>query len=179
MAFLALAGGALATWLYGRFGLSWALLPWGCFFGCLLAVAVIDWRTMLIPVDLVYGATAIGLVYAAVATDVSFTTSVAGFVLGWGSLKAPQVAYRHLRGREGLGDGDPPLMGLIGAFLGPDALPAALFLAASFGLLLPVAMQLSGHTRPQRLPFGPCLAAGAMLVFAGGLTVDNVLKLFM
>lgn len=159
--------------------MTWAALPWACFFGCLLAVAVIDWRAMLIPVGLVYGATAIGLVYAATATDVSFTASVAGFVLGWGSLKGAQVAYRHLRGREGLGDGDPPLMGLIGAFLGPDALPATLFLAATFGLLLPVAMQLSGHARPQRLPFGPCLAAGAALSCLCGLTVDNILNLFM
>jgi leader peptidase (prepilin peptidase)/N-methyltransferase len=71
--------------------------------------------------------------------------------------------YRLLRKREGLGGGDPKLLGAIGLWLGWAMLPAVLLLAALTGLALVLVGHLSG--RPARLddrvPFGALLAIAA------------------
>lgn len=76
--------------------------------------------------------------------------------------------YRSLRGRVGLGGGDPKLFGAIGLWLGWRALPQVLLVAALAGLAIVLAMALAGRrvTATDRLPLGTLLAGAAFLCWA-------------
>ncbi|MNT74661.1 Type 4 prepilin-like proteins leader peptide-processing enzyme [compost metagenome] len=79
-------------------------------------------------------------------------------------------AYRRVRGREGLGVGDPLLLGAGGAWVGWIGLPSVLLWASLAGLsvaagALAVRRRLSGS---DRLPFGAFLAVGLWLTWLYG-----------
>ena len=100
----------------------------------------------------------------------SMAGSLAGLVLGWGGFKAAGTAYKAVRGLEGLGDGDPPLLGLLGAFLGWRALPLVITAASLTSLVYAlILMSLGNGEKPpggwrlKPLPFGPFLVLGAFL----------------
>ena len=95
-----------------------------------------------------------------------------GAVAGYASLAAIAWGYRRLRGREGLGGGDPKLLAAIGAWLGWTQLPFVLLGAGLLGLGAIAAMQLRGVrvAATDRLPLGALMALAAWplwLVIAG------------
>ena len=59
---------------------------------------------------------------------------LAGFALLW----LIASAYRLLRGRSGMGGGDAPMLGAIGAWTGWMLLPVIVLLAASAGIAIAV-----------------------------------------
>jgi len=67
--------------------------------------------------------------------------------------------------REAMGDGDPPLLGLIGAFIGWHGVVFSLFAACIFAILWAIPARI-GFGR--QLPFGPFLALGAGAWIFGG-----------
>jgi leader peptidase (prepilin peptidase)/N-methyltransferase len=82
-------------------------------------------------------------------------------VVGW--------LYEKIKGRQGLGGGDVKLLAMIGAFLGAAALPLVIFLSAALGSLAGLALVLAqgrwrqGQWRSAAIPYGPFLAAGALI----------------
>ena len=134
-----------------------ALLGW-----TLLTLSVIDaghrWlpRAIVIPLGLA------GLAVSVAGWGVPLRDAVAGAVLGFASLWLVGWSYRRLRGREGLGGGDPKLFGALGAWLGWQPLPAVLLAAAVLGLLWAMAR---GLRATDSLPFGPCLAAAGWVAW--------------
>ena len=89
-----------------------------------------------------------------------------GAGLGFASLWLVGFAYRRLRGRDGLGGGDPKLLAGRGALLGAWALPLLITAAATLGLGLAGWDAVRGRavTATTRLPFGALLAAAALLL---------------
>ena len=75
--------------------------------------------------------------------------------------KATRVAVP----REAMGDGDPPLLGLIGAFIGWQGVAFSLFGACIFAILWALPARV-GFGR--QLPFGPFLALGGAAWIFGG-----------
>jgi leader peptidase (prepilin peptidase)/N-methyltransferase len=81
------------------------------------------------------------------------------------------IAFKTLRGREGLGEGDPPLLGLIGAFLGWRALLPVLLWSSAIGLASALILRgLGRRDRPDpgqgrdaALPFAPFLVLAAYI----------------
>lgn len=75
--------------------------------------------------------------------------------------KADKVAIP----REAMGDGDPPLLGLIGAFIGWHGAIFTLFAACIFAIMwaIPARIGFGKH-----LPFGPFLAIGGVVWIFGG-----------
>lgn len=57
-----------------------------------------------------------------------------GGVVGFAGLRLIAAVYQRLRGREGMGGGDPKLFGAIGLWLGWRMLPGVLMLASVIGL---------------------------------------------
>ncbi|MDR0881397.1 MAG: prepilin peptidase [Candidatus Adiutrix sp.] len=190
-----LAGGLLALYLFWRFGPSVAFILYYYFVICLLAIALIDLELMVIPDVLTYPAVAAGILCAVADPSVSLTgirlwaalepsiggslTSLAGSLLGlgfgWASLKLVSIGYKLARGHEGMGDGDPPLLGLIGSFLGWTAILPVILCSTLIGLFCVGLMMLRsrGQAPPEGwaqkpLPFGPFLALAALLYLFWG-----------
>jgi len=86
--------------------------------------------------------------------------SLSGVLAGWGLIRLVAWAGEKAFRREAMGMGDSKLMGMIGGFLGPLAVPGVLaiasFLGSGIGL---VAMAV---TRDREIPFGPFLAAASV-----------------
>jgi len=192
--FVVLFSGFIAIYLFNRYGLGLEFLIQYYFFICLLAIALVDLGLMVIPMILVFPTIVLGLLsaWAYPAPELagpwlepslgprgaSLAGSLIGLALGWGGLKAVGLTYKAARGREGLGDGDPPLLGLIGAFLGWRALPLVLLTASVAGLVIAlVLVSRSGEDTPpggwrqKPLPFGPFLVLGAFLMVFFGQAV--------
>lgn len=108
-----------------------------------------------------------GLVVGHLAFGISKSDALIGAGAGYLGLAAVAAAYRSLRGREGLGGGDPILLGGIGAWLGWQVLPTILLFAALSGLAFAVLQRLFRPRRTawqvQRIPLGTCLIIAAIL----------------
>lgn len=108
-----------------------------------------------------------GLVVGHLAFGISKSDALIGAGAGYLGLAAVAAAYRSLRGREGLGGGDPILLGGIGAWLGWQVLPTILLFAALSGLAFAVLQRLFRPRRTawqvQRIPLGTCLIFAAIL----------------
>jgi leader peptidase (prepilin peptidase)/N-methyltransferase len=74
-------------------------------------------------------------------------------------------AERVVIPREAMGGGDPPLLGMIGAFFGWPGVIFSLFASCIFALVA-AALGRVGFGRP--LPFGPFLALGSLAWIFGG-----------
>jgi leader peptidase (prepilin peptidase) / N-methyltransferase len=135
----------------------------GAAFGwTLLTLAVLDAEHFWLPDALTLPLAAAGLLAALVA-DPPLVHRLIGLAAGFAALWGVAAIYKALRGRRGLGGGDPKLFGAIGAWLGWPALPFVLLLAALAGLAL-VGLRLArgqAVSRTTRLPFGALMAVAA------------------
>lgn len=141
-----------------------ALLGWQ-----LLLIAVVDAEHFWLPDSLTLPLLASGLAAAAVL-DRSLPDAVAGAAAGFAGLWLLARAYRRVRGREGLGGGDPFLLAAGGAWTGWIGLPSILLWAALSGLSIVAARLLTGRavSGADRLPFGVFLAVGVWLTWLLG-----------
>lgn len=137
-------------------GIGWAVLGW-----MLLTLAVLDWRHFWLPDALTLPLAFLGLTLGMWATDVVLIDRIIGAAVGYGALLAIALAYRTLRGRDGLGLGDAKLLGALGAWFGWQALPFILLIAAVAGLLVMVATGRA-RDRTARVPLGTFLALAAL-----------------
>ena len=142
-----------------------ALLGWQ-----LLLIAVIDAEHFRLPDQLTLPLLATGGLTAVLLDHTAPLDAVIGAAVGFGGLWLLAFAYRRLRGREGLGDGDPILLAAGGAWVGWIGLPSVLLWASAAGLSFVAARLLVGGkvTGEDRLPFGPCLAVGIWLTWMLG-----------
>ena len=142
----------------GQAGFIGALSGW-----LLVALAALDVAHFWLPDRLTGLLVLVGIVSGLGGLAPSLLDRVIGAGAGFITLAVIATAYRRLRRREGLGGGDPKLLGAIGAMLGWQALPFVVLGASSVGLLF-VGMQLASGRRVQaadRLPLGALMALAA------------------
>lgn len=142
----------------GTLGLVTALFGWW-----LLLIAIIDLEHFWLPDWLTLPLIPLGLIAAWAGLGPALIWRVAGAVIGWSLLFLIAWIYRRLRGREGMGGGDPKLLGAIGAWVGALQLPAILLGAGLVGLAVVLAMRLRGDPvdATSRLPLGTLMALAA------------------
>jgi leader peptidase (prepilin peptidase)/N-methyltransferase len=100
--------------------------------------------------------------------------AVSGAVAGGGVIWMIGVLGKLAFRKEAMGFGDVKLMAFLGAFLGPQSIIAALFLAVFLGALFGIG-KLVILRRMGYVPFGPFLSAGALImVFAAPLVWSGV-----
>jgi leader peptidase (prepilin peptidase)/N-methyltransferase len=164
LAALAVALSAVAVlsgWLlWASLGLGWTLLT----------LAAIDAREFVLPDSLVLPLIPAGLLVAW-AMDAGLVGGHAlGALAGFAAFAAIAAVYRRARGREGLGLGDAKLLAAAGAWLGWQALPSVVVIAAASGLALALATALGGGKLAwtSRIAFGPHLALAFWLVWLLG-----------
>ena len=93
-----------------------------------------------------------------------------GSAVGFGALWMLAWLYKLARGREGLGGGDPFLLGAGGAWVGWTGLPSVLLWASAAGLSLVLAMLIARRrvSGTDRLPFGVFLSIGIWMTWLYG-----------
>jgi leader peptidase (prepilin peptidase)/N-methyltransferase len=167
---LSLLGGGLGVWAALAsptllFAAVSAVLAWQ-----LLMLAVVDGEKFWLPDVLTWPLVVTGLLAAWWLEPDSLLAraigAAAGFVLLWGL----GWLYRRLRGREGLGGGDPFLMAGAGAWVGWPGLASVMLWAGVAGLSLVIARRVTGKavSGQDALPFGVFLAIGIWLTWLYG-----------
>lgn len=162
----AAVGAGMAAWLVLTQGASWSTLMWAVWLWTLLTAAAIDLKTQLLPDKLTQPLLWLGLLLQtqqSLAT-VGLENAVWGAACGYLILWAMDQLYMRWRGISGVGQGDMKLLAAIGAWLGPQAVPNVLLLAASTALI----GQLAWRFRPSASPASdtPEFAFGPWIVLA-------------
>ena len=159
------ASGADAGLLWTSCGFGWALL----------ALSWIDWRHLRLPDALTLPLLLAGLAATAWLDPEEIAGHALAAAIGYAALRLLAVAYRALRGRSGLGEGDAKLLAAIGAWQGLPGLSQALLVGALAGLGYGLSRAgLRRGSLADAIPFGPFLAAGAwatqlLRLHSGGL----------
>ncbi len=155
---------AASAWRWGSGAEAWL---WCGFGATLLALALIDLDTQLLPDALTQPLLWAGLIAAALGwnSQVSLQAALWGSVAGYLSLWAVYHGFKRVTGKEGMGQGDFKLLAALGAWLGPAALIPIVLAASLAGAGVGLFMRARGRLAAgQPLPFGPYLVAGAGLV---------------
>lgn len=136
----------------------------------LLLIALIDAENFWLPDELTLPLIATGLIAGAVLVQGWPISQLAGAVVGFGILWLLAEIYRRVRGREGLGGGDPILFAGAGAWVGWPGLPTVLLwaCAAGFSIVLTLLITRRKVEMTQKLPFGTFLAIGIWLTWLYG-----------
>ena len=130
-------------------------------FVVLVALSVIDFRTMMLPDILTLPLVGLGLIFA--YWQGVFMSAVIGTVVGYCGLVVLELAYKKFRGIDGLGRGDAKLLAAGGAWCGWAGLPFILLIASASGLVHALLLSKSSEPADNKLPFGPHLALGIFL----------------
>ena len=150
-----LATGALFAFCAWRWGLTLTAAAWCVYSAALLALALIDWDTTLLP-D--------GMLAAALQwIPVPLTDALFGAVAGYLSLWLVYHAFKLLTGKEGMGYGDFKLFAALGAWFGWQALVPLILMASVIGAVVGIALKFaSGLREGGYVPFGPFLALAGL-----------------
>lgn len=160
-----------------RFGADWRLPAYLLFAASLIALSAIDLEHFRLPNAILLVTLYAGfpmLLLAAVADDRwhDLGQGVLGAVVGFSLLLVV-----HLLSPRGMGMGDVKLAGVLGLFLGFLSIGRVflgLFLGFVLGSVIGIVLIATRlRTRKDHIPFGPYLAAGAMLsVLVGGRILE-------
>ena len=162
---------AVIAWRFA--GQPVAVLLWSAVAAALLALALIDWDTTVLPDALTLPLLWAGLIAAALGWTIPLSTALWGAVAGYLSLWSVYWLFKLTTGKEGMGFGDFKLLAALGAWLGWQMIVPMLLMASVIGAAVGIAMKLAATLREGRyVPFGPFLAgAGLVVMLAGTPTV--------
>ncbi|MDP2007604.1 MAG: A24 family peptidase [Rubrivivax sp.] len=158
--------------------LAWRLGPqpttllWCGVGAVLLALALIDWDTTVLPDALTLPLLWAGLLAAALGwlPGLPLLQSLWGAVAGYLSLFLVYWFFKLATGKEGMGFGDFKLLAALGAWLGWQAILPIVLMSSVLGAVVGLVMKAGGSLRQGRfVPFGPFLAGGGVVVMLAGL----------
>jgi len=153
------------TWLFAEY----CLLSFGLVVG-----SFIDIDHMILPDEITLGGCVIGLIAAIINPERDFLQGLYGFLFGGGILWLVAYVYYVFTGREGLGGGDIKLLAWIGAVLGWRAIPFVILSSSILGSIVGLyVLRKSEDKLKAMIPFGPFIAAGAILYILGLKSVGN------
>lgn len=152
---------AVLSW---RFGAQPTTLLWCGFVAALVALAMIDLDTTLLPDIINQPLLWVGMLAALLGwIPPSLEQSVIGAAAGYMSLWTIARVYEKLRGQIGMANGDFKLLAALGAWLGWSMLLPIILLSSAVGAIVGIYMVLfRGHGREVPIPFGPYLAGGGL-----------------
>jgi leader peptidase (prepilin peptidase) / N-methyltransferase len=163
----AVVGVGALLWAHADMVLAAMVFGWQ-----LLLLALLDLRHLWLPRVLVGWLAASGVLVVIARAFSQGTTdpllfSLSGGALGYLLFRGIAQFYLKARGREGMGMGDPPLMGAIGLWLGPLGVVEVMLGASIIGILVSIVMIVSKRkiAADTALPLGTCLAATAWPMF--------------
>jgi len=159
-------------------GLSWLLVPHLLFVSALILVSQVDLEKQIIPDIVILPVAALGVPLMIVLGSAPWWQWPVAGLGAAGFLFLISEVYYRIRHVEGMGFGDVKLALCMGVYLGSAVVPA-LFLGFLSGAAVGAVLigGRRGHAKTA-IPFGPFLAAGAILaLFFGGTLIDAYLGL--
>ena len=169
-----LATGTLLALVHHRLGLTLPAAEAGVLVLLLVPLAFIDLDHHLLPDVLTLPGIVLGLAGAAAEgwllqpsghRLVPLVDATIGTVLGAAIPALVIVAYRWLRGKEGMGWGDVKLLAMLGAFLGWRGMLMSLMLGVVSGAIVGLALIAGGRGKADtELPFGTFLCGAGVVV---------------
>jgi leader peptidase (prepilin peptidase)/N-methyltransferase len=165
-----LATAALFAWCVWTWGATPAGLAWCGFCAAVLALALIDWDTTLLPDVITLPLVWAGLILAALRwTPLPLPQALWGAVAGYLSLWAICQLFKLATGKVGMGNGDFKLFAALGAWFGWQALVPIVLMASVIGAVIGIAMKFASKLREGGyVPFGPFLAAAGLTALVFG-----------
>ncbi|WP_227817193.1 prepilin peptidase [Nitrogeniibacter aestuarii] len=162
---------AAAAW---HFGPTLATAGALVFIWALIALTFIDLDTQLLPDNITLPLVWLGLLFNLVGTYATLNDAVVGAVAGYMSLWLVFQLFRLVTGKEGMGYGDFKLLAAIGAWLGWQMLPVTILLSSVVGAVVGISLMVfTKHGRDNPIPFGPYLAAAALLALFFGREINT------
>ena len=139
----------------------------------LAGVALIDRKTMLIEGRLIALAIILRLCWLLYFAPQDILYSLSGLLIGAGLLFFVGFLYETFRHRQGLGEGDSAVLGLIGMWVGWQGLGAVLLIAAVTGIIIGGISLLKYREKKQefttlmqtQIPFAPYLCLAGLTVY--------------
>lgn len=160
-------------------GLSAPTLVWCGFASALVALAMIDWDTTLLPDDITLPLLWAGLIASTLGwTGVPTAASVLGAAAGYLSLWLVYWGFKWATDKEGMGYGDFKLFAALGAWFGWQALVPIILMASVIGAIVGLALKFRNQLREGGyVPFGPFLVGAglASMVFTPEAILQAVL----
>lgn len=172
--------GLLSGYAAWRFGASLAGIGALFFIWCMIALTFIDFDTQLLPDSITLPLLWAGLLFNLGGTFTDLQSAVIGAAAGYLSLWMVYWAFKLATGKDGMGYGDFKLLAAIGAWLGWQMLPLTILASSMVGAVVGITLIiLARHGRNIPIPFGPYLAAAAVIaLFWGKPLTQQYLGLF-
>jgi leader peptidase (prepilin peptidase)/N-methyltransferase len=163
-----------------HFGYGFVALAALIFVWSLIALAVIDLDTQLLPDDITLPLLWIGLLVNINHGFTDIQSAVIGAIAGYLSLWSIYWCFKLMTGKEGMGYGDFKLLAAIGAWLGWSMLPLVILSSSLVGALVGIGLILAAKLNKNiPIPFGPYLVGGALIaLFWGEQLIHTYIGLF-
>lgn len=169
---------ATCAWYFGP---SWEGLMAIVFTIALVALAMIDADTQLLPDSIVLPLMWVGLAMSlfhpmpdAKVLFIEPSNAIVGAMAGYLSLWCVFWLFKLVTGKDGMGYGDFKLLAALGAWLGWQQLPIIILMSAFVGAAINIVMIVArGKDRSIPIPFGPYLAAAGWITLLWGETIKN------
>jgi leader peptidase (prepilin peptidase)/N-methyltransferase len=172
---VAIANAVLFGGMAARFDDSWTLVAYLVLTATLVALAVIDLETYLLPNRIVYPLTVAMLVLLPLGLLADDDLGAYGRGLLGGVIAFAAFFVVHLVSPRGMGFGDVKLsftLGLALGCVGWGEVVLGLFLGFFYGALIGIVLIATRlRSRNQAVPFGPFLAAGAITALLVGMPI--------
>jgi leader peptidase (prepilin peptidase)/N-methyltransferase len=174
-------GGIFAWGSFINYGLTFEAFVYYAFIAALLVITFIDIDHRIIPDIITLPGIPIAFAASFALPAVRYIDSLAGIVLGGGSLLLVAWVYNLITKKEGMGGGDIKLLAMIGAIIGWKGVLFTIFVASAVGTLTGIMVMLKTRKNMKlAIPFGPFLAIGAIAyIFIGNPLLQwyfNLLK---
>ncbi len=154
----------LAFLVVYRFGLSLTSLGYFVFCAALVVIIWIDIYHQIIPDSISLPGIVVGFLFSFINEAITWQSSLAGLLVGGGSLYAIAALYYLVRKQYGMGGGDIKLLAMLGAFLGLKSLPFVIFVSSLTGSIVGIFAIIKGKDGAQtKIPFGPFLSGAAIV----------------
>lgn len=131
----------------------------------LLPLVILDFQHLWLPTRLVLLLATGGLIAGPMVTsDILWQDRLIAVATGFLSLEIIRRAFQWLRGKDGMGAGDPKLFAAIGLWLGWAALPYVLLAASGIGIAFILVLGAARRDHATQFPFGSYMGIAAYCV---------------
>lgn len=157
-----------------HFGYSLITIAVLIFVWSLIALAVIDLNTQLLPDDITLPLLWLGVLVNMNDGFTDLHSAIIGVMAGYLSLWSIYWCFKLITGKEGMGYGDFKLLAAIGAWLGWSMLPIVILFSSLVGAIIGIGLIIAAELKKNiPIPFGPYLVGGALIALFWGEKLNH------